>query len=285
METGKVFRKRNFWRNLYKVLSIVGIFSGFFFSSCALQRCVVFPRCSINETPFREDRHPGLRQVWISTPQGKVEAWFVPAKTHASDKGTGRKPAVIFAHGNAELIDHADEIVRGYTSLGVHVMLCEYRGYGRSAGTPSEKRIVADFVKCRDRLAGLGEVDPERIFYHGRSLGTGVVCGLARKRNPAALILQSPFVSVAALMAKYLIPRIFVLDPFDNLGALRNFKGPVLLLHGIRDRVIPFSHSERLNRAAAQSTLKEYSWGHNDFYYGPQYWQDIESFLREKGIL
>jgi len=299
--------RRKFLKLLYWALSIVGILSGFFFSACALQRCVVFPRCFVRDQSFRGNRYPGMQRLWISTPQGKVEAWFVPARKHAADESPGtlsparaqsgpkqkdkdkakviRKPAVIYAHGNAELIDHSNSVVHGYTRMGVHVMLCEYRGYGRSAGAPSQKRIVADFVKCRDRLSSFPEVDPDRVFYHGRSLGTGVVSGLARKRKPAALVLEAPFVSVAAMMAKYFIPRVFVLDPFDNLEVLKKFKGPVLLLHGNQDRVIPFSHSQKLHQVAKESTLKEYTWGHNNFIYGRQYWNDVKVFLQRNRIL
>jgi hypothetical protein len=196
-----------------------------------------------------------------------------------------RRPAVIYAHGNGELIDNAGRIVRGYRRLGVHVMLCEYRGYGRSAGSPSQKRIVADFVKCRDRLAEFDGVDPKRIFYHGYSLGTGVVCGLADRRKPAALILQSPFTSVAALMAKYWIPRLFVLDPFDSLAVVRDFDGPVLLLHGTRDKLIPIAHSKKLHRAAARSVFRKYDCGHNNFPRGNRFWRDVQSFLTRHGVL
>jgi uncharacterized protein len=301
----KILHRRRFLKTFYWCLSIVGVLSGFFFSACALQRCVVFPRCFVKEQSFRAHRYPGMQRLWISTPQGKVEAWFVPARKLVGDESgaTGslatktsgtvpkdkakviRKPAVIYAHGNAELIDHSGSVVRGYTRMGVHVMLCEYRGYGRSAGAPSQKRIVADFVKCKERLTDFLEVDPERVFYHGRSLGTGVVSGLARKRKPAALVMEAPFVSVAAMMAKYFIPRVFVLDPFDNLAVVKKFKGPVLLLHGNKDRVIPFSHSQKLHRAASESTLKEYPWGHNNFVYGAQYWNDVKVFLQRNKIL
>ena len=85
--------------------------------------------------------------MWLGTSFGRVEAWFL-------DGSNGAPTAtLIFAHGNAELIDHQDAIVTGYRRLGVSVMLCEYRGYGRSTGRPSEDAIVRDHAEAFDRLA------------------------------------------------------------------------------------------------------------------------------------
>jgi hypothetical protein len=248
-----------------------------------VQRRLVFPRHLPRQAAQPGAGMPGLEERWFSSPQGQVEAWFVPA---AGASRARPAPAVLFAHGNAELIDGQAALVHGYHRLGVSVLLCEFRGYGRSAGSPSQARITADYVRCYDWLAARRDVDRRRIFFHGRSLGTGVVCALATRRKPAALILQSGFASIASMMAWYLIPRFLVRDPFDNEAVLRTLDRPVLLLHGTRDRVVPYRHSRALHRVARGSTLSTYDCGHNDLPIDSQrFWTDIAAHLRRAGVL
>ena len=219
--------------------------------SCTLQRSFVFIGYFLNPTgPPPASLKARVR--WINTPQGKVETWFIPGKNRrAGNPG----PVVLFAHGNGGRISGYSSLLRGYVKHGISVMLCEYRGYGRSAGTPSQKKIVADFVKCYDLLVKTPEVDRSRIVFQGESLGSGVVCALSLKRSPAAMILKAPLKSVAVIMARNLVPRVFVLDPFDNEAALKRYDGPVLILHGSRDELVPNQDIKALSRAAQNSQV------------------------------
>ena len=265
------------------LLWIIICYAGWLLMACLLQRRMVFPRHLVKPDPHAGDRIARLVKVWLETPEGNVESWFVPAPKATSSHPT---PAVLYAHGNAELIDYQHDLIRGYSRLGVSVMLCEFRGYGRSAGSPSQKKITSDFAQCYDWLKARPEVDPTRIFFHGRSLGTGVVCSLARRRKPAALILVSPFTSIADMMAWYLIPRPFVRDPFDNAAVLKAYQGPVLLMHGKRDAVVPIRYSEALHGLSPRSTFRRYNCGHNDFpTHSSRFWSDIETHLRHAKIL
>ena len=81
---------------------------------------------------------------------------------------------VLFAHGNAEVIDYI-ALMSPYRDAGISVALLEYRGYGRSTGGPSEG-LIADGLALVERLKARPDVDPEQILLHGRSLGGGVVC-------------------------------------------------------------------------------------------------------------
>ena len=265
---------------LYILLAIYVIWLGL---GMLIQRRIVFPRHFAAEARHPGIDVPGLEKRWLSTPQGPVELWFMPGEGASPDRPS---PAVLFAHGNGELIDGLPEQLDPWRQRGLSVMLCEYRGYGRSSGSPSQKRITQDFTRAYDLLAERPEVDPERIIFHGRSLGAGVVCSLARHRQPAAMILQSPFISVARLCAPYLIPRPFVLDPFDNAAVLRQLDVPILIQHGTEDRIIPISHGRRLQEIARRATLNEYECGHNDFpVESPRYWNEMERFLKEHELL
>jgi hypothetical protein len=248
-----------------------------------LQRQIMFPRHQIPQPSAAERPAAGLEKLWLDTDGGKVEAWLLapldaPATTPA--------PAVIFGHGNGELIDFWPAELREFTRLGVAVMLVEYPGYGRSAGNPSEESITQTFVAAYDLLTSRANVDPSRIIFFGRSLGGGAVCALARHKPSAALILMSTFSSAKSFAKSFMAPSFIMRDPFDNLTVVKNYPHPVLIIHGQRDTVIPISHGMALHKAAKQGTLIVYDAGHNDC--PPDwkiFWEDVEKFLLENNII
>jgi fermentation-respiration switch protein FrsA (DUF1100 family) len=206
----------------------------------------------------REALPDGVERIWLDTEAGAVEAWFVPADGPASS------PAAIFAHGNAELIDHALPDVLDLRDMGLSVMLVEFPGYGWSQGQPSRAAIADAYRIAYDTLAARPGVDAGRIVGIGRSLGAAVIGDLARDRPLRVLVLQSPFTSVAQLARRYLVPPVLVRDAFDNVGVVSAFDGPILLVHGRRDAMIPYAHSEQLARAARAAELLALDCGHND---------------------
>ncbi|MBW1897029.1 MAG: alpha/beta hydrolase, partial [Deltaproteobacteria bacterium] len=114
-----------------------------------LQRRVLFPRHAVGVPASPAANIPGLEVMWLHTSFGKVEAWFLPPE---SDKKGNPAPAVIFAHGNAELIDFWPQEFGNFASLGMGLLLVEYPGYGRSEGAPSQKTIEETFITAYDAL-------------------------------------------------------------------------------------------------------------------------------------
>ncbi|MBU4258787.1 MAG: alpha/beta fold hydrolase, partial [Proteobacteria bacterium] len=248
-----------------------------------VQRQVIFPRFQIPEFPSAEDNIYGLEKIWLSTSSGKVEAWFLPP---APGHNKGACPAVIFAHGNAELIDFWPGEFKNFADLGVGVMLVEYPGYGRSKGSPSQKSINEAFLSAYDHLVTRKDVDSERIIIFGRSIGGGAACALASKRPSAALILKSTFISIRSMASKFFIPGFLVKDPFDNLTVVKSYSKPILIIHGRYDEIIPYPHGVALYKAAKNVKMITYDCGHNDC--PPNwkvFWRDIESFLKSAGII
>jgi pimeloyl-ACP methyl ester carboxylesterase len=125
----------------------------------------------------------GVSQITL---RGSREA-FLPAHT------VGRRPLVIFAHGNGEVIDYWTEALDGFRERNVGVLLVEYPGYGRSGGTPSEGSIGAALVAAYDRIVTDSRVDRARIVGFGQSLGGGAICLLARRRPLAAAARHGTF--------------------------------------------------------------------------------------------
>jgi len=248
-----------------------------------LSRMMLFPRFACLPVRNPGAGVEGLERLWIDTEAGSVEAWYLPAPGASADSPA---PAVIFAHGNAELIEYWPEMLEPYRRMGVSLLLPEYRGYGRSAGTPTERGIVDDFRRFREMLVDRPEVDAERLVYHGRSLGGGAVAQLAAQHPPAALVLQSTFTSVADVARRWLVPRALLPDPFDTLLVVSSLDVPVLVVHGRRDTLIPPAHAERLVKAAKNARLVLYDADHNDCppEWGP-FWDEVRSFLKEAGLL
>jgi fermentation-respiration switch protein FrsA (DUF1100 family) len=248
-----------------------------------VQRTMLFPRGMIGTPPEETPNISGFERIWLDAKQGKIEAWFMPP---AGRPSSGPQPWVIFAHGNGELIDFWPHELKPFTGFGVGVMLVEYPGYGRSEGSPSQESIRDAFVKAYDGLVARKDVDPSRIVLFGRSIGGGAVCSLSKIRPSAALVLMSTFTGVHAFASRYLVPKFLVRDPFDNLAAVKTYSGPILILHGSKDEIIPYRHGLTLYRAALRAKMITYDAGHNDC--PPDwkiFWKDIESFLRDMGIL
>ena len=248
-----------------------------------LQRHIIFPRYQIPRPGQTDLTIPGVEKVWLDAEGDKVEAWFIPADKISAARP---QPVVIFGHGNGEIIDYWPRELEKFARLGVALMLVEYPGYGRSAGSPSEKSITQTFVAAHDWLTSRSDIDSSRIILLGRSLGGGAVCALARHRSSAALILMSTFTGTKAFAKNFLVPSFLVRDPFDNLSVVKNYTGPVLLIHGKHDTIIPYSHGKKLHAAAKHGELITYNAGHNDC--PPDwkvFWEDVEGFLRRNGII
>ncbi len=247
------------------------------------QRQLMFPRGMIPTPLSSGPQIPGLEKIWLDLEFGKVESWYMPPSSGGS---AGPAPAVIFGHGNGELIDFWPEELSEFARLGMALLLVEYPGYGRSTGSPSQKSITETFVAAYDVLSSRKDVDPSRIILFGRSLGGGGVCALAAERPSAAMILMSTFTDARSFAKRYLAPAFLVRDPFDNLTVVKKYPAPVLIVHGRQDTVIPYSHGIALHNAARHGKLITYEAGHNDC--PPDwrmFWQHVRTFLRENKII
>jgi fermentation-respiration switch protein FrsA (DUF1100 family) len=116
----------------------------------------------------------------------------------------------------------------------------DYRGYGRSEGSPGEQGLYRDADAGYDWLLRQGHA-PQNIVIHGESLGTAVAVDLASRKPCAGLVLEAPFNSasaVAGTVLPYLGP--LLIRSYDTRSKIRRIKVPLLFIHGTNDRVIPF---------------------------------------------
>ena len=194
----------------------------------------------------------------------------------------GKQRALIYFGGNAEEVtEYAGSVREPYGERAV--LLVNYRGYGGSGGSPTEKALVADAAEVYDWAARRPDVDPARIALHGRSLGSGVAVQLAAARPARCVILTSPFASaldVARSAYPWLPVALLLRHPFDSLAHAPRLAIPALFLIGEGDTLVPPEHSERLAAAWAGPVEKlRVPGGHNDLSVQPGYDAAIRAFL------
>src|SRR5471032_1207682 len=146
-------------------------------------------------------------------------------------------------HGNAGNISHRIGYLTMFNSLGYSVLLFDYRGYGKSGGSPGEEGTYRDAETAWRYLTEVRKLQARDIVMVGESLGGGVATWLAVKYPPRALVLASTFTSVPDLGARiypWLPVRLITRIDYGNLARIAQIKAPVLVAHSRNDDVIPF---------------------------------------------
>ena len=211
----------------------------------------------------------------------RLGAWFLP--------GVGPPPhlTILVFNGNAGNRAYRVPLAASLRGHGLHVLLTDYRGYGGNPGVPSEPGLAADARAALGYLLTRPDVDPSRLVYFGESLGSAVAIRLAVEHKPAALILRSPFTSLADVGRRHypLLPvRLLLQDRFASIDIAHRIQSPVLVIAGSRDAVVPIELTRRLYAAIlAPKTLVELPGAdHNDdeLLAGNEMIQSILRFVR-----
>ena len=236
-----------------------------------VQRSILFPM------PPPTSGAPGSAEVVrVTADGGDAYALFLPPRT------PGPAALMMFMHGNGELADFWVDEFEVPREWGFGILLVEYPGYGGAPGTPSEKSIMASARALYDWAAKDPRVDPKRIVVWGRSLGGGAAAQLGVGRPVAAMILESAFTSVSDFAARFIAPAFLIRDPFDNRKALASYRGPLLVIHGRQDTIVPFEHGRELAAIVPGAQFRELNCGHNDC---PRDWKTIAEFLRDAKVV
>jgi pimeloyl-ACP methyl ester carboxylesterase len=244
-------------------------------------------------------------EVWIPAGGERVHAWYVPAPDAESKEGPGRG-TVLFCHGNGGNISHRLETLRLLHGLGMHVLLFDYRGYGRSEGSPSEVHTREDALACWEWLLAERGEPPERIVVMGRSLGGAVAARLAvdaagragpiaavpigagpvTRPVPAGLVLESTFTSIADMGARsypWLPVKPLTRHRYDTRPLLPRVRCPVLVAHSPDDGTVPWDMGRELFSLAPEpKAFLELSGAHNDGWQqtGEPYRRALDDFFR-----
>ena len=228
-----------------------------------------------NRRLFVPDRYPngiwnpapfGLpaQDVWFAAADGHMlHGWWVP---HRKARGT-----ILYCHGNTGSIAHQIEVFRRLRRLGVNVLGFDYRGYGRSEGTPSEKGLYSDVRGAFDHLVEELGIESGEIILFGHSLGGAVAVDCALDREPAGLVIQSTFTHLkAATRAAFpgMPVHLLALRRFHTAEKVARIGIPKLFIHGTADGTLPHGLGLELYDRAREPKelyLVRHA-GHNDVY-------------------
>ncbi|CAN5124308.1 alpha/beta hydrolase [soil metagenome] len=198
--------------------------------------------------------------MFLASDGVKLHGWLVPAEN--------ARGVLLFMHGNAGNITHRLDSIAIFNRLGLDVFIFDYRGYGRSDGTPTESGTYLDAMGAWRHLTVARHMTPERVVLFGRSLGAAVAAQLATRTQPAALILESAFKSVPDLAAElywYLPVRLLSRFHYGTEAFVRQIGCPVLVVHSADDEIVPFAHGEAVFAAAPEpKAFLQLRGGHNE---------------------
>lgn len=243
------------------------------------QRSMMFPGAGRAAAPDAALSERAQR-VPLATSFGSVEAVFI-----AAPEATATQATLIYFHGNAETVGQNLRHFEVISDDGFNVLLTGYPGYAGNDGRPSRDTLMETARAGHDWLRQQPWVDAGRIIAMGRSVGSGPAAELAAERELAALVLLSPFSSVAAFARQFGAPGFLVRDRFDNQARLDEFAGPVLVFHGQRDAVIPYSHGRSLAERSPSVDLVTLDCGHNDCpYFDTAFRQRLLDFARSRQV-
>jgi len=264
---------------MVKVLLFIALifFITFIFVKYLERKNIYYPLRDMGLTPREADLK--YSDIFFTTDDKvKLNAWFI--KAHPESK------TVLFCHGNAGNISHRLDVIELLNGLGLNVFIFDYRGYGRSEGSPSEEGLYRDTLAAYNYLRTMG-VSEDEIIVYGKSLGSAVAVDLASKVKVGALIVDSGF-TTAADMARVVYPFLplkWALSiKYDSRTKIARITVPKLFIHSRDDEIIPLYLGKQLFEAAPEP--KEFliiSGDHNEaiFLHREQHREAIEQFLKE----
>ncbi|MDH5444041.1 MAG: alpha/beta hydrolase [Gammaproteobacteria bacterium] len=236
---------------IWAILAIVGIaYIGVCIFLFLFQaRVIFFPDLPGRQLEmFPNNINLAFEDVYAKTEDGEIiHGWYVPAENATV--------TMLFSHGNAGNISHRLESIALYNSLGMNVLIYDYRGYGQSTGKISEQGFYQDIDAMWRVLTEQKGIRAENIILFGRSLGAAIASQLATRVKAGAVIIESPFTSVPDMGAKlypFLPVRLLSRFQLSNIIHASQAQSPVLVVHSRHDEIIPFSHGEKVFESAAE---------------------------------
>ena len=252
---GRVGDNRNLKRALLARLGLYGLVPALVLTLASVTGCLestFFYHPGSNTPP----PPAGIEEVWFDGPDGsRIHGWFLPARGVGEDE---LAPAVLHVHGNAGTMNDHLATCDWLPDTGVHVLMFDYRGYGRSdRGRLVRANLVADGNAALDYLLSRPEIDPERIGLYGWSMGGVIGLGVASQRDEVdAVVAAAAFSSWKRVAGDFLpiLGQLLIpggLNAEDSVRLLGS--RPLLLVHGTSDGIVRSYHSERLRDAAADA--------------------------------
>lgn len=264
---------------LWMLLSVaVGYLLLVVFMYLLQSQMIYHPQKSITFTP--EDVGLSYKDVTFATEDGlDLHGWYVP--------NNESNVTVLYFHGNAGNISGRLQTIQLLHNLGLNVFIIDYRGYGKSEGSPSEEGTYKDAQAAWNYLVEERDVDSSNIVIMGRSLGGAVASWLAVQEQPAATILESTFTSAADLGADlypWLPVRSIIQYDYNTLEHIKQIQSPLFMAHSRDDEIVPYQHGKTLFEAANDpKTFLELRGSHGSGFWetGEKYRTALQKFVND----
>jgi fermentation-respiration switch protein FrsA (DUF1100 family) len=207
----------------------------------------------------------------------QLNGWYVPADS--------ANLTVCYFHGNAGNISGRIQTLQLLNNLGLNVLMFDYRGYGKSGGTPTEEGTYRDAEAAWEYLRNGRGVAESDIIIMGRSLGGSIAAWLAARKPTGAAVIESTFTSAVDLgveLYPWLPVRWMMTIEYNTLANIRDINAPLFMAHSRDDRVVPYHHGETLFEAAREpKTFVELRGSHGSGFWetGVKYRDGLQKFL------
>jgi fermentation-respiration switch protein FrsA (DUF1100 family) len=187
-------------------------------------------------------------EVWVETENNiKLKSWLIK-------KDLKKYKTLIFFHGNAGNLFNRVHKLNELNKLDINILIISWRGFSGNSGEPTEKNLYIDANQSVKWLNDLG-VRNDKIILYGESLGTGVAVELGQKNTFSSIILESPFTSMAKtakIYYPYLPINLLLKDKYDSIDKISKIQKPVLIMHGMKDNIVPHEMGMELFQKANQ---------------------------------
>ena len=155
---------------------------------------------------------------------------------------------LLFFHGNAGDLSNRIYKLNELSKLDINILLISWRGVSGNNGSPTENNLYED-ANAAIKWLNEKKVENKQIILYGESLGSGVAIELGKKDNFNSIILESPFTSIeesAKIYYPYLPVKLLLKDRYDSIKKINKINVPILIMHGRKDNIIPFSMGKEL---------------------------------------
>ncbi|MCD4780318.1 MAG: alpha/beta hydrolase [Candidatus Omnitrophica bacterium] len=277
------FRREGHAKSFSKSVALV-LFFLFCVGCCSInpvtrmeQKMIFHPDKTLDRSP--EDIGLFYEDIFFYTKDKiQLNGWFIPAEQ--------AEKTVLFFHGNAGNISHRLEIIDFFHRLNMNVFIIDYRGYGKSAGNPSEKGLYKDARASYDYLIHRPDIDPEKIIVYGKSLGGVAAIDLAANIRVSGLIVDSCLTSAKMMAARMApgIPSFLLTARLDSINKIQSVLCPKLFIHSPQDEVIPYQMGRELyEKAQAPKKFLKIHGGHNDGFHisGTEIQREVKALLNQ----
>ena len=181
-------------------------------------------------------------EIFIPTSKGNnLKAWF-------HKKNLEKKKTLVFFHGNAGDLKNRIYKLNLIKDFDINFLIVAYRGFSGNKGKPTEEGLYED-AKYTLEWLGKQKISDDQIIIYGESLGTAISVEISQNKNFAGIILESPFTSMVDAGKHYyfyLPVSLLLKDRYETLDKLKNIKIPILVMHGKKDKIVPFHMGQQV---------------------------------------